>query len=303
MSSINWPGITMSRSLTQVLCRLITFPRLLAGRSPWLWEGTAETKTLPATAAMCLTGWRTGCGTLCRHRYGAPFSGPWADGIPAWRGRRDLFAQRQLFSPFRDRRWRVTSIPSRCSGPTKRRCLFTRDFQQQLADYDSLDVLRKYYDEADTTDPLSRIQYVDIKTYLPDDILTKVDRASMAVSLELRAPILDHQFMELVASIPSDLKLRGRTGKYIFKKAMEPLLPHDILYRPKQGFAIPLDRWFRGELKDLAYDLVMESNKDGILDRNYLSMIWKQHQAGRFDRSAYLWTVLMFRKWQQVFQA
>lgn len=185
--------------------------------------------------------------------------------------------------------------------PDEKAQLFTRDFQQQLADYDSLEVLRKHYDDADTADPLSRIQYVDIKTYLPDDILAKVDRASMAVSLELRAPILDHKFMELVASIPSDLKLRGRTGKYIFKKAMEPLLPRDILYRPKQGFAIPLDRWFRGELKDLAYDLVITNNKDGILDRNYLSAIWKQHQAGRFDRSAYLWTVLMFRKWQQVF--
>jgi len=187
--------------------------------------------------------------------------------------------------------------------PDEKALLFTRDFQQHLADYDSLDVLKKYYDEADTMDPLSRIQYVDIKTYLPDDILTKVDRASMAVSLEVRAPILDHKFMELAASIPSDLKLRGKTGKYIFKKAMEPLLPQDILYRPKQGFAIPLDRWFRRELKDLAYDLVIASNKDGILDRNYLSKIWKQHQSGRFDRSAYLWTVLMFRKWQQVFQA
>jgi asparagine synthase (glutamine-hydrolysing) len=187
--------------------------------------------------------------------------------------------------------------------PDEKGLLFTRDFEQQLADYDSLDVLRKYYEEADTTDPLSRIQYVDIKTYLPDDILTKVDRASMAVSLELRAPILDHHFMELAASMPSDLKLRGGTGKYIFKKAMEPLLPHDILYRPKQGFAIPVDRWFRGELKEMAYDLVIDRNQDGILDRNYLSFIWKQHQAGRFDRSAYLWTVLMFRKWQQVFQA
>jgi len=187
--------------------------------------------------------------------------------------------------------------------PDEKAHLFTPDFQRQLADYDSLDVLRKHYDEADTTDPLSRIQYVDIKTYLPDDILAKVDRASMAVSLELRAPILDHQLMELVASIPSDLKLRGRTGKYIFKKAMEPLLPQDILYRPKQGFAIPLNRWFRQELKDLGYDLVVAGNKDGILDGNYLSRIWKQHQAGTFDRSAYLWTVLMFRKWQQVFQA
>jgi len=187
--------------------------------------------------------------------------------------------------------------------PDEKSHLFTPDFQRQLADYDSLDVLRKHYDEADTTDPLSRIQYVDIKTYLPDDILTKVDRASMAVSLELRAPILDHQFMELVASIPSDLKLRGRTGKYIFKKAMEPLLPQDILYRSKQGFAIPLNRWFRQELKELGYELVVASNKDGILDGNYLSKIWKQHQAGTFDRSAYLWTVLMFRKWQQVFQA
>jgi len=187
--------------------------------------------------------------------------------------------------------------------PDEKAHLFTGEFQRQLADYDSLEVLRKHYDEADTTDPLSRIQYVDIKTYLPDDILAKVDRASMAVSLELRAPILDHQFMELVASIPSDLKLRGRTGKYIFKKAMEPLLPQDILYRSKQGFAIPLNRWFRQELKDLGYDLVVASNTDGILDGNYLSKIWKQHQAGTFDRSAYLWTVLMFRKWQQVFQA
>ena len=187
--------------------------------------------------------------------------------------------------------------------PAEKALLFTRDFQQQLADYDSLNVLKKYYDEADTTDPLSRIQYVDIKTYLPDDILTKVDRASMAVSLEVRAPILDHHFMELGASIPSDLKLRGRTGKYIFKKAMEPLLPYDILYRPKQGFAIPADHWFRRELKDLAYDMVVASNKDDILDRNYLSKIWKQHQSGRFDRSAHLWAVLMFRKWQQVFHS
>ena len=118
-----------------------------------------------------------------------------------------------------------------------------------LASYDSLDVLRHYYDKADTEDTLSRIQYVDIKTYLTDDILTKVDRASMANSLEVRAPILDHKFMELAARIPSSLKLRGRVGKYIFKKTLEPLLPQSTLTRPKMGFAVPLAKWFRGPLK------------------------------------------------------
>jgi asparagine synthase (glutamine-hydrolysing) len=184
--------------------------------------------------------------------------------------------------------------------PEEKAALFTDEFRRRLADYDSIGVFRKYYDEADTADPLSRIQYLDIKTYLPDDILTKVDRASMAVSLELRAPILDHEFMEMVAAIPSRLKLYGDTGKYIFKKSFESILPNNILYRRKQGFAIPLDRWLRGELKEFAYKAVIQE-EDGILDRGYLEKIWKQHQAGTFDRSAYLWSVLMFRKWQQAF--
>jgi asparagine synthase (glutamine-hydrolysing) len=185
--------------------------------------------------------------------------------------------------------------------PDEKAALFTKDFKYRLRGYDSLDVFRKYYEEADTADPLSRIQYVDIKTYLPDDILTKVDRASMAVSLELRAPLLDHKLMEMAAAMPSGLKLRGTTGKYIFKKSFESILPNNILYRPKQGFAVPLDRWFRRDLKELAYTAIMKS-EDGILNRDYLSEIWKQHQSGTFDRSAYLWSVLMFRKWQDSFR-
>ena len=101
----------------------------------------------------------------------------------------------------------------------------------------------------------------------------------MAVSLELRAPILDHKLMEMVALIPSHLKLHGDTGKYIFKKSFESILPANILYRRKQGFAIPLDQWFRRELKDVAYEAIM-NHDDGILDRKYLAKIWKQHQAG-----------------------
>ena len=178
--------------------------------------------------------------------------------------------------------------------------LLSRDFQASLGGYDSIGVLQYHYDRAETNDPLSRIQYVDIKTYLPDDILAKVDRASMAVSLEVRAPLLDHRLMELIAKIPSPLKLRGTTGKYIFKKAMADLLPTGILKRRKQGFAVPLARWFRGELRELTHEAIF-SQDDGILEKAYLRKIWDQHQNGTYDRSAHLWAVLMYRQWRATF--
>ena len=184
--------------------------------------------------------------------------------------------------------------------PGEKSNLFTKDFRQSLNGYDAIDVLQQYYDRADTPDLLSRIQYVDMKTYLTDDILAKVDRASMAVSLEVRAPLLDHKLMETVATIPSSLKLAGREGKYIFKKAMAPILKSEILDRRKQGFAVPLDRWFRQDLKDLTYAALF-SIDDGILDRAFLKKIWDQHQKGTYDRSAHLWSVLMFRKWREAF--
>ena len=184
--------------------------------------------------------------------------------------------------------------------PDEKPGLFTPDFLKQLGGYDSISVFQQHYDRAGTDDLLTRIQYVDIKTYLPDDILVKVDRASMAVSLEVRAPLLDHRLMELAATIPSRLKLQGRNGKYILKKAMSPTLPDDILYRRKQGFAVPLDHWFRAELKEVAFENILGCD-DGILDRKMLSRIWKQHQSGKYDRSAHLWTVLMYRKWKKAF--
>lgn len=179
--------------------------------------------------------------------------------------------------------------------------LLHRDIRQQLADYNSLDVLREYYERADTDDLLSRIQYVDIKTYLSDDILAKVDRASMANSLEVRAPILDHKVMELAARIPSSLKLRGIQGKYIFKKALKRVLPESILYRKKMGFAVPLGRWFRGELKAMAQETIFDGQPEGLLDRSTVEKIWREHQRGLRDRSTELWTVFMFRLWQRKF--
>ncbi len=185
--------------------------------------------------------------------------------------------------------------------PDEKPHLLSDDFRASLKDYDSIGVLEPYYREAGTDDLLSRIQYVDIKTYLPDDILAKVDRASMAVSLEVRAPLLDHVLLELVARIPSKLKLRGTTGKYIFKKAMSSILPPETLSRRKQGFAVPLARWFRKELHDLAREALF-SKDDPMLNRNYLQKIWKEHQSGTHDRSSHLWAVLMYRQWREVFE-
>src|SRR4029079_18886782 len=117
--------------------------------------------------------------------------------------------------------------------------LFSNQFRSRLQGYRAIEVMRAHALNAPTDDPLSVIQYIDMKTYLPGDILTKVDRASMAHALEVRVPLLDHEFVEWVSGLPPDMKLRGSEGKYIFKKAMEKYLPDDILYRKKQGFAVP----------------------------------------------------------------
>jgi asparagine synthase (glutamine-hydrolysing) len=175
------------------------------------------------------------------------------------------------------------------------------DLRRQLGGYDSLDVFRSYYEKVDTKDPLSRIQYVDIKTYLTDDILVKVDRASMANSLEVRAPILDHNLMELAASMPSSIKLQGMNGKYIFKKALEKLLPESVLYRRKMGFGVPLAQWFRNDLKELAHSVIVKDTISDFLEPSTVKRVWQEHQSGFRDRATELWTLLMFRLWERRF--
>lgn len=174
--------------------------------------------------------------------------------------------------------------------------VLSSDVAAALKGYSSLDLFRKYSGSAGTEDELSRIQYVDIKTYLTDDILTKVDRASMAVSLEVRCPLLDHRVMELLARMPSSLKLRAATGKYLFKKAMEPFLPHETIYRSKMGFSIPLAEWFRNGIREYARELIVNET-DPFLSRAGVKKLWEQHQSGLRDRSAQLWNVMMFRLW------
>jgi len=179
--------------------------------------------------------------------------------------------------------------------------LFTDDFSETVQKYSPVERFEEIYQRPATSDHLSRLQYLDMKTYLTDDILVKVDRASMAVSLEVRCPILDHKFMELVARIPSALKLKGGQGKYIFKKALETILPPEILTRRKQGFAVPLASWFRGELKQLSQDVLLSRDPLAVLRADAVATLWKQHQSGLSDHSTALWTILMYRLWQNKF--
>jgi asparagine synthase (glutamine-hydrolysing) len=179
--------------------------------------------------------------------------------------------------------------------------LLHRDVRHDLNGYNSLTVLRDYYDRASTDDPLSRIQYVDIKTYLADDILVKVDRASMAHSLEVRAPILDHKLMELAAMMPSSVKLRGTNGKYIFKNAVKKILPQSVLRRKKMGFAVPLSQWFRNDLKEFARGVLFTGSSDTLINGATTKRIWQEHQSALRNRSTELWALLMFRLWERQF--
>ena len=141
--------------------------------------------------------------------------------------------------------------------------------------------------------------YIDL--YLQDDILTKVDRASMAHALEVRVPLLDHELVEWMSSLPASVKLKNGEGKYIFKKALEPYLSDNILYRNKMGFSVPLADWFRGPLRQHVRNAILGPvlAETGIFNRTYLEELVEHHQSGKRDYSAPLWTLLMFESFMR----
>ncbi|HDJ86126.1 MAG TPA: asparagine synthetase B, partial [Chromatiales bacterium] len=176
-----------------------------------------------------------------------------------------------------------------------RRRLFSPALRRDLQGYNAIEVLRGH-DRNGPGHPLSRVQYLDFKTYLPGDILTKVDRASMAHALEVRVPILDHLLVEWMCALPPQWKLDGGEGKRLFKTALQPHLDADILYRPKMGFAVPLAGWFRGPLRERIRSAILGPvlGDSGLFDRDYLMQLLDRHQSGRRDHSAPLWSLLMF---------
>jgi asparagine synthase (glutamine-hydrolysing) len=169
---------------------------------------------------------------------------------------------------------------------------------------DPLKRFRDYLDHAPARDPLGKVLYLDTKTYLPGDILTKVDRMSMATSLEARVPLLDHVFLEWVTSLAPRWKMRNGVQKYILRKLAERVgVPGNVLNRPKQGFALPLGTWMRNELKELVLSTLLDSRTQqrGYFNPRGVQQMLDEHFRGRRDHSARLWRLLIFELWHRNF--
>jgi asparagine synthase (glutamine-hydrolysing) len=175
--------------------------------------------------------------------------------------------------------------------------IFTNDVREQIL-LNTAEISKLKLLENMDWNFISRLQHLDINTYLADDILTKVDRASMMNSLEARVPILDHKLAELSFKIPESLKLKNRNKKYIFKKSFEHILPNEILSHPKKGFGVPLNIWFKDNLKDYAFDILLnETNLSTYLNKNYIREILMNHQKGLRDYSSKIWSLLFLNEW------
>ena len=149
-------------------------------------------------------------------------------------------------------------------------------------------------------DDISWMQYLDMLTYLPDDVLTKVDRASMAVALEVRVPLLDHRVVELSWKLPRRFKVRGGTSKWLLRQVAYKFLPKELLERPKMGFGVPIDDWLKGPLKEWACDLLNPSSlsRVGLINPVPIVEKWKEQQSGARSGQHFLWNVLMFEAWR-----
>ncbi|MGH9353494.1 MAG: asparagine synthase (glutamine-hydrolyzing) [Terriglobia bacterium] len=272
---------------------------------------------------------------LARQHVTVALSGDGGDELFCGYERYGTYARRQIFESIPDpvwrayRKWLFPLIPRSAPGrklafhvslPWDERYLdllaFVPSFERQTKllteDFralaggrpDPLDDFRKYLKQARSKEPLSKLLYLDTKTYLPADILTKVDRMSMATSLEARVPILDHLFVELATSLPGHWKLRGTTQKYILKRLAERVgVPKEAIYRPKQGFAMPLVHWIREEFKEDLPRLLLEKRtlERGYFDPRGVKKLLSEHLSGSRDQSARIWRLLILELWHRNF--
>jgi asparagine synthase (glutamine-hydrolysing) len=184
-----------------------------------------------------------------------------------------------------------------------RHALYSRDFAAAVRDADPFASLRLAYSSCTSKDPLDCALYVDVKTYLVDDIMTKVDRMSMAVSLEAREPLLDHKLLEFAAAVPTGLKLKNGRSKHLLRRLLERRIPQAIINRPKHGFEAPIGTWLRGPLAPMVDSLLLDGRlRDrGIFDDRVVAGLWHEHRDGRQDHRHRLWSLVMLELWFREF--
>jgi len=187
----------------------------------------------------------------------------------------------------------------------KKSSLYSKNFQAKLNGQNGAGeaVFRQIAESVSTGSAIDNLLYLDSKTYLPSDILTKVDRMSMANSLEARVPLLDHRLIEFAMQIPAGLKMKGLETKYILKKAMEGIVPREILYREKQGFGVPIGDWINAQLRSRIHSDLSDRRfqERGYFEKSYIKTILDEHSSGRRDRSHELWVLWMLELWHRRF--
>ncbi len=184
--------------------------------------------------------------------------------------------------------------------PEEKSDLFQRDFAARVDAHDSYELVHRIWDAHSATDPVNRLLAIDTHTYLPGDLLPKVDITTMAHSLEARSPFLDHTFVEWAASLPGSMKVRGGTTKYLLKKALGPWLPNGLIQRRKMGFGVPMAQWLRGPLKDTVFDLLTDktARDRGWFRPEAVDRLLQEHMSGQ-DRSPHLYALLMLEMWHR----
>jgi asparagine synthase (glutamine-hydrolysing) len=181
----------------------------------------------------------------------------------------------------------------------EKQALCSTEFLEETRHHDPFQAFSRHFDRVRGADPLSQVLYVDFKTWLHNDILVKVDRMSMASSLEVRSPLLDHKVIEFAAGLPPELKYRGPVSKFLLKRHLAPRLPGLDVNRPKQGFSIPLAAWLRGDLRDTAHDLLFSAHRAhrGYVRPETVTSMWDEHQRGHRDHSGKVWALMVLELW------
>ena len=181
--------------------------------------------------------------------------------------------------------------------------LYSGDFRRQVNGYDALATFRDAYHACGSSDPLDRSMYVDARTYMIDDVLTKVDRMSMAVSLEAREPLLDHKLLEFAARVPSSLKLKDGQSKYLLRRVLDKRVPRSIIERKKSGFAAPIAEWLRGPLAPMTNELLLDGRlrNRGIFNDREITRLWREHRSRQADHEHRLWQLVMLELWFREF--